>query len=280
MTPTALIAEDEPLLAAALKADLAAVWPELQVVAECGDGDSALAEALRLQPSLCFLDIRMPGLGGLDVAQAVTEDWPEGANAPPLPLLVFVTAYDQYAIAAFERQAADYLLKPVPRERLALAVQRLQQRLAARNAIRPGVGDASTLDASLAPLRELLASLGPQSGVAAPAAPASRIAVIPAQLGNVTQMIPVEEVLYFEAADKYLRVVTASGEHLIRVSLRELLPQLDPAQFWQVHRSLLVQVRAIREARREETGKVVLSLRGRGEKLVASRLYAHLFKGW
>jgi DNA-binding LytR/AlgR family response regulator len=267
--PTALIAEDEPLLAAALRADLAAVWPELDVAAVCGDGDSALAQALAMRPQVCFLDIRMPGRSGLEVAAGLAEDWPDEAGA--LPLLVFVTAYDQYAIAAFERQAADYLLKPVPRERLALCAQRLRPRLA-----RP---DSGELEATLATLRGLLATLGGPAATA-PAAPPARLSVIPAQLGNVTQLVPVDEVLYFEAADKYVRVVTATAEHLVRVSLRELLPQLDPGQFWQVHRGTVVAVRAIAQARREDSGKVTLTLRQRPEKLVASRLHAHLFKGW
>jgi DNA-binding LytR/AlgR family response regulator len=263
--PTALIAEDEPLLAAALRADLAAVWPELEVLAVCGDGESALAQALALRPRVCLFDIRMPGMSGLDAAAALAEDWPDDAGA--LPLVVFVTAYDQYAIAAFEQQAADYLLKPVPRERLALCVERLRPRLTtAAAASRP---DTAVLEQ----LRGLLATLGP-----VPAAP--RLTVIPAQLGSVTQLVPVDEVLYFEAADKYVRVVTATAEHLVRISLRELLPQLDPAQFWQVHRGTVVAVRALAQARREDSGKVTLTLRQRPERLVASRLYAHLFKGW
>jgi DNA-binding LytR/AlgR family response regulator len=270
MTPTALIAEDEPLLAEALCTDLAAVWPELHVAAVCGDGESALAQALALKPAVCFFDIRMPGLGGLELAEALAEDWP--ADAGPLPLVVFVTAYDQYAIAAFERQAADYLLKPVQRERLSLAVQRLQSRLA-----RPTAPTAADAESTLASLRGLLANLAP---AAAPGTASRRLAVIPAQLGNVTTLVPVDEVLYFEAADKYVRVVTAQAEHLVRISLRELLPQLDPAEFWQVHRGTVVAVRALAQARREDTGKVVLTLRQRPEKLLASRLYAHLFKGW
>jgi DNA-binding LytR/AlgR family response regulator len=238
-------------------------------VAVCGDGDSALEQALALKPALCFLDIRMPGLSGLEVAAALAEDWPVGAGA--LPLLVFVTAYDQYALAAFERQAADYLLKPVQRERLVLAVQRLKPRLASST-----VDNNSGAEATLASLRGLLATLAhPPAAAAAP-----RLAVIPAQLGSVTTLVPVDEVLYFEAADKYVRVVTANAEHLVRISLRDLLPQLDPAEFWQVHRGTVVAVRALAQARREDTGKVVLTLRQRPEKLIASRLYAHLFKGW
>jgi DNA-binding LytR/AlgR family response regulator len=259
---TALIAEDEPLLAAGLRADLARLWPELQLVAAVGDGHQALEQALALRPDVCFLDIRMPGMSGIEAAQALAEDWPD---AQPFPLLVFVTAFDQYALQAFERQAVDYLLKPVTPERLTACVQRLQRMLAQR-------GDAAaTMSTTLEQLRGLLG--------AAPIPAAARLQVIQAQVGNTVHLLPVAEVIYFEAADKYVRVITAESEHLIRLSLRELLPQLDPAQFWQVHRGTVVQARCIASARREESGKVTLALRGRPETLVASRLYAHLFKG-
>jgi len=265
---TALIAEDEPLLAAALRADLARLWPELQVVATAGDGHQALEQALALQPALCFLDIRMPGLSGLEVARALAEDWPEGPSQPVFPLLVFVTAYDQYAIEAFDAQALDYLLKPVNDARLTACVQRLQRTLQHR------AGAAAALAGTLEQLRGLLGAHPP--GVA-PAAP--RLRVIQAQAGATVHLVPVDEVIYFEAADKYVRVITAEREHLIRLSLRELLPQLDAAQFWQVHRGTVVQARCIASARRDESGKAFLSLRGRSETLVASRLYAHRFKG-
>ena len=293
--PTALIAEDEPLLAAALQAELARLWPELRIAALVADGLSAVRAALALQPQLCFLDIRMPGATGLEAAQALAEDWPEGT---PFPLLVFVTAYDQYAIQAFDAQAVDYLLKPVDSPRLAACVQRLKQRLADRATqppsspqtgagSGPGPGPASAADPSathplsdpalqhtLAQLRVLLGSTG-----ITPTQPAQRLAVIQAGVGNTVYLVPVAEVVYFEAADKYLRVVTAEREHLIRLSLRDLLPQLDPEQFWQVHRSLVVRASAIGSALRDESGKVFLTLRGRSERLTASRLYAHLFKG-
>lgn len=272
-TARALIAEDEPLLAAALRAELATLWPQLAVVATAADGDSAVAQALALRPEVCFLDIRMPGSSGLEAARALAEDWPEGL---PFPLIVFVTAYDQYALAAFDAQAADYLVKPLDRPRLAACVERLQARLADRAA--PGQLQR-TLEQTMAQLRGLLGAVGgPAAGAAgAPAPP--RLAVIPVQTGNLVQMVPVAEVLYFEAADKYVRVVTATREHLIRLSLRELLPQLDPAEFWQVHRSLVVRASAVAAARREDSGKVTLTLRGRPETLTASRLYAHLFRG-
>ena len=262
---TALIAEDEPLLAAALQAELQGLWPELDIVARAGDGDSAVELALARRPEVCFLDIRMPGRSGLEAAQAIAEDWPDDTG---FPLLVFVTAYDQYALQAFEAQAVDYLVKPIDTPRLKACVGRLQARLADR---KPKAGALdSTLEGTLVQLRALLG---------AAQAPTPRLEVIQAQTGALVHLVPIDEVIYFEAADKYLRVVTATREHLIRLSLRELLPQLDPQRFWQVHRGTVVQARCIATARREESGKVTLTLTQRPEKLVASRLYAHLFKG-
>lgn len=276
--PRALIAEDEPLLAANLRSDLAAVWPELQVLASVGDGNSAVAQTIALRPDVCFLDIRMPGSTGLEAAQALAEDWPDAPGSAPFPLLVFVTAYDQYAMQAFEAQAVDYLVKPLDRQRLQSCVRRLQARLAERTPAKspaqsPAVSPAAdaALEQTLSQLRALLGSTAAAAG--------PRLQVIQAQVGNMVHMVPVREVLYFEAADKYVRVVTVEREHLIRMSLRELQPQLDPQVFWQVHRGTVVQARCITTARKEESGKVTLSLAGRGEKLTASRLYAHLFKG-
>ena len=279
--PTALIAEDEPLLAAALQAELARLWPGLVIVASVADGLSALQQTLALQPDVCFFDIRMPGASGLDAAQALAEDWPDGT---PFPLLVFVTAYDQYALRAFQAQAVDYLVKPVDAQRLAACIDRLKKRLAAVPPAGPGPALDDALQRTLAQLRGLLAA-GAGAGAAAAAGTGAaavtppRLEVIQAGVGNTVHLVPVAEVLYFEAADKYLRVVTAEREHLIRLSLRELMPQLDSQQFWQVHRSLVVRASAISTALRDESGKVFLSLRGRPERLTASRLYAHLFKG-
>jgi len=266
--PTALIAEDEPLLAQGLRAELSRLWPELEIVAIVGDGASAVRQTLALRPSVCFLDIRMPGLTGLEAAQALAEDWPEG---DALPLLVFVTAYDQYAVKAFEAQAVDYLVKPVEEARLAACVARLERRLADRT---PQLLRAPALEQTLQQLRALLSATAPASAGAT-----AMLEVIRAGVGNTVHMVPVDEVLYFEAADKYVRVVTAEREHLIRQSLRDLLPQLDGQKFWQVHRSLVVRASAISSALRDESGKVFLTLRGRPERLTASRLYGHLFKG-
>jgi DNA-binding LytR/AlgR family response regulator len=263
--PRCLIAEDEPLLAQSLRAELAELWPELEIAAMVGDGASAVTQALALRPEVCFLDIRMPGLSGLEAAQALAEDWPDGT---PFPLLVFATAYDQYALQAFDAQAVDYLVKPLDRVRLAACVARLQTRLADR------APQDDLLQGTMAQLRALLGAPATPGAAALP-----RLDVIQAQVGNLVHLVPVSEVIYFEAADKYVRVVTAGRDHLIRMSLRELLPQLDPQRFWQVHRGTLVQARCIATARREESGKVTLTLSGRPEKLTVSRLYAHLFKG-
>ena len=262
MTVRALIAEDEPLLLEGLRAELKTAWPELEVVAAVHDGDSALQQALQQRPEVCFLDIRMPGASGLEVAQALAEDWPAGE---PFPLLVFISAYDQYALQAFEAQAVDYLVKPVQSERLTACVQRLRARLAERA---PG----GPLPQTLEQLRALLAApTGPAVG--------GRLEVIQASAGNTVHMVPIDDVVYFEAADKYVRVITADKEHLIRMSLKDLLPQLDAQRFWQVHRGTVVCARSIVSALRHESGKVTLTLRERPERLIASRLYAHLFKG-
>ena len=268
---SALIAEDEPLLAAALHHELRQAWPELHIAASVGDGLSAVREALRIKPDVLFFDIRMPGQGGLEAAVELADAWPEDA---PFPALVFVTAYDQYAVQAFEAQAVDYLLKPVQPERLSKTVVRLQQALAQRGA--PPAPDAlPALEQALAQLRRLVQT--PGLGPAQPPATAP-LSVIQASSGNQLHMVPLEEVLYFEAADKYLRVLTARQEYLIRTPLKELLPRLDPAVFWQVHRGTVVRASAIASAARDEAGRLQLQLRERPERLAVSRLYAPLFK--
>ncbi|WP_342118077.1 LytR/AlgR family response regulator transcription factor [Pseudoduganella sp. OTU4001] len=262
---TALIAEDEPILAATLAAALQRQWPGLSIVATCANGIEALAQAAALQPDVLFLDIKMPGKSGLEVAEELAEGW---SGAAPFPQVVFVTAYDEFAVQAFEREAADYVLKPVSDERLARTVARLRQRLQA-----PAQG-AAPGDASLEALAAQLRALGVP--MAAPAA--QRLTVIRAAVGNQVRMVPVADVVYFEAADKYVNVVTADSEVLIRMSLKELLPQLDEQLFWQVHRGTIVNSSSILSAVREEGGKMSLVLRGRAEKLRVSPLYAHLFR--
>jgi DNA-binding LytR/AlgR family response regulator len=270
--PQALIAEDEPLLAAALRQELARAWPALQMAASVGDGLSAVREALALQPDVLFFDIRMPGQSGLQAAAALADAWPEGGK--PFPALVFVTAYDEYAVQAFEAQAVDYLLKPLQAERLQKTVQKLQKVLAAQEPVAPHSG--AIPEATLAQLRALLqAPAGPE----APPATTTRLEVIQAAVGNQIHLVPVAEVLYLEAADKYVRVLTAEREYLVRTPLKELAAQLDSAQFWQVHRGTLVRATAIAAALRDEAGRLQLQLRQRPERLAVSRLYAHLFKG-
>ncbi|RRH92261.1 DNA-binding response regulator [Variovorax beijingensis] len=279
MNPTALIAEDEPLLAQALKAELAAAWPELTVLATAGDGRSAVREALRLLPQVLFFDIRMPGLDGLGAAAELADRWP--VDEAPMPQLVFVTAYDEYAARAFETQAIDYVLKPVQPERLRKTVLRLQQALAAQQQAKPAPATADeALERTLAQWRQVLAAAAGNGASAPPATSTAPLKMIAASEagGSIVRMVPIGEVLYFEAADKYIRVLTAVHEYLIRTPLKQLLAQLDPEIFWQVHRAVVVRSSAIEAVHRDEAGKLHLDLRGRTEKIPVSRLYGHLFR--
>jgi DNA-binding LytR/AlgR family response regulator len=259
-SPLALIAEDEPLLALSLQQELAQAWPELRIAATVGDGNSAVAQTLALLPDVLFFDIRMPGQSGLEAAAELADEWPADK---PFPALVFVTAYDQYAVQAFETQAIDYVVKPVQQARLQKTVAKVQQLLAQRSQ------GGTDIEATLVQLRNLLAAAPSQ---------AAPLTVIQVSVGNSIRMVPIEEVLYFEAADKYLRVLTGSREYLLRTPLKEVLPQLDSRQFWQVHRGTVVRAAAIDTVIRDEAGKLHLQLRGMKEKLPVSRLYAHLFK--
>lgn len=275
--PRALIAEDEPILAAALAHALQRLWPELDIVATCPNGVEALRQGLALQPDILFLDIKMPGKTGLEAAEELAEQWPDGV---PFPHIVFVTAYDEYALAAFEHAAADYVLKPVNDARLGKTVERLQQRLrdsggtaAPANAtataatVTPAAGSAS--DDNMARLLSQLQAMLP---------PAPRLQMIRAAVGNSVRMIALADVVYFEALDKYINVVCQDSEALIRTSLKELLPQLDPQQFWQIHRGTIVNAGAIATAVRDEAGKLSLTLRQHPAQLRVSPLYAHLFR--
>jgi len=263
---SALIAEDEPLLAESLKRELAKAWPELEICAVVGDGQSAVDLALKLQPDVLFLDIQMPVMTGLEAASSLASSLP----APEaLPLLVFVTAFDQYAVQAFENQAIDYVLKPVRPERLAKTVARLKKRLQERGSANP----ADSFDQTAAQLRDLLLAATPQQ---------TRLNLIQASRqtsnGSTIHMIRIEDVIYFEAADKYIRVLTQDQEYLIRTPLKDLLAQLDSNVFWQVHRGTVVRVTEIASVHRDENFKVNLKLRHRPETLAVSRLYGHLFK--
>ncbi|MDN2698286.1 LytTR family DNA-binding domain-containing protein [Janthinobacterium sp. SUN073] len=282
--PRALIAEDEPILAAALAHALQRLWPELAIVATCANGVEALRQGLALQPDILFLDIKMPGKTGLEAAEELAEQWPDGV---PFPHIVFVTAYDEYALAAFEHAAADYVLKPVNDARLGKTVERLQQRLrdssvgnsngtttatpaaSATTAPLATTATASASDDNLARLLSQLQAMLP---------PAPRLQMIRAAVGNSVRMIALADVVYFEALDKYINVVCQDSEALIRTSLKELLPQLDPQQFWQIHRGTIVNASAIATAVRDEAGKLSLTLRQHPAQLRVSPLYAHLFR--
>lgn len=244
----AIIADDERHLANDLHRRLSAIWPELEVIAILHDGIAA-AEALKVQqPDVAFLDIRMPGMSGLDAAQ----------SASPGCRVVFVTAFDDHAVAAFEQAAADYLLKPVSDERLARCVARL----------RTPRGEAAASDNLLTKLQSLLQQ----------SAKPATLRWLRAQVGQAVRLIAVDEVCYFQSADKYTAVFTRDAELLLRTSLKDLVAQLDPEAFWQVHRGTVVRVDQIVAARHDLLGRVTLSLRDRPESLQVSRSYAHLFR--
>ncbi|QDQ25823.1 response regulator transcription factor [Chitinimonas arctica] len=254
--PTALIADDEVALAEYLRTQLAELWPELTILPLVHNGLDALRLIDELAPDIAFLDIRMPGLTGLEVAAKLRD-------TAVAPHIVFVTAYDQYAVDAFEGEAVDYLLKPPGLERLQRTVAKLQRHLNTRHS-QPAT-----------PSTDLLAKLAGLLQVA-PAAP--RLEWIRAAHGNETRLIAVDEVIYFEARDKYVSVFTNDGESLIRTPLKELLDSLDPARFWQVHRGTIVAVRHIAGTLRDFRGRTLLKLKTHPQQLVVSRAYLHLFK--
>jgi DNA-binding LytR/AlgR family response regulator len=246
---TALIADDEPLPRAALKAKLARLWPELRVVGEAINGEAALQLAAEHQPDIVFLDIRMPRMSGLQAAR-------ELACATHV---VFVTAYDQHAIDAFEAGAVDYLLKPVEDERLAATIDRLKQR----------AGRSAPPD-----LCELIDALTRQLALQGE----RYLTWIKASAGSTVRLVPVDEVIYFCSDEKYTRVVTRAGEHFIKRPIRELLTELDPRHFWQIHRSTIVNAREVAGIRRIGKDNAELVLKGRSEVLIVSRAYTHLFR--
>ena len=250
---TCIVAEDEALLRHALVAELKRAWPALAIVAECEDGASAVEALAEHQPDIAFLDIRMPGLSGLEVAALA-------GDASPRTKIVFVTAYDQYAIDAFERGAIDYLLKPVKPERLDATVARLQAQ------------DAFPDAAMLATLLDKLGALPNSAGAAEP------LTWLTASSGRETKLILVEDVAYFQAEHKYTTVMTADGEALLRTSLRELLPRLDPAHFKQIHRSTIVNLKAIAGIVRDDSGRGIVRLKQRPETLTVSLPFMALFK--
>lgn len=247
---SALIADDEPHLAQHLKEQLMQLWPELEIVCVARNGIEAAAAIAELQPDLAFLDIQMPGMTGLEVAQDI-----EGPTR-----VVFVTAYDEYAVQAFDHAALDYLLKPLKSERLARTLERVKLALAA-----PQVPDARLAQA----LQRLLA---------APAPAPQRLRYVRAAQGALTHQVAVADVIFFQSDDKYTVVKTAAGEHLIRTTIAELASQLDPDQFWQVHRSTLINLDFLAGTRRDETSRLFVRLTGHAAELPVSRAFVHLFK--
>jgi DNA-binding LytR/AlgR family response regulator len=270
--PRAVLADDERLMREQLRARLAEVWPELQIVAEAKNGLEAVELAREHRPEVMLLDIRMPGLTGVEAAKQIAQLPPaEGDDDPWLPEIVFITAYDQYAVEAFEQGVADYVLKPAERERLQVTVQRIQQRLAAR-ANPEAAGDVPPGPNMQQLLHQLSARLNPGQ------AP-QYLQWIQATVGQAIQMIPVDDVLFFISDEKYTRVQTAQVEALIRKPIKELVDELDPRQFWQIHRSTLVAVKAISGVTRDFRGRQIVAVRGNSEKLEVSRSYTGLFKG-
>jgi DNA-binding LytR/AlgR family response regulator len=256
MTPRAVVAEDEPLLAEQLKTLLARAWPELSVVAIAGNGPAALEAIEREKPEVAFLDIRMPGMTGLEVAEDLLDRL--GAR---LPSIVFVTAYDEFALRAFDLAAVDYLLKPVTEERLARCVERLKER----------IQQPDDAEALVFQLREVLKGEPAKN-------PATPLRILRAGAGDTVKMIPIDDVCYFQASDKYTGVVTKDGEALIRIPLKELLEQLPAGRFVQIHRSTIVNLQEVAAAVRDDAGRVSLKLRHRKETLAVSRVYADQFR--
>jgi DNA-binding LytR/AlgR family response regulator len=269
--PTAVLADDERLMREQLRARLAEAWPELQLVAEAKNGTEAVALVAEHRPDIVFLDIRMPGLTGVEAAKQIAQ-MEIGADEL-LPEIVFITAYDQYAVEAFEQGVADYVLKPAERERLAVTVGRLKKRLAARENDEAGANGDS---APGAPLQQLLHQLSARMN---PAGAPRALEWIQASVGSTIQMIPVADVLFFVSDEKYTRVQTASLEALIRKPIKELVDELDPTLFWQIHRSTLVNVKAIAGVSRDFRGRQIVAIKGHKEQLEVSRSYLGLFKG-
>ncbi|HUQ27478.1 MAG TPA: LytTR family DNA-binding domain-containing protein [Usitatibacter sp.] len=249
MTARALIADDEPRLAENLRDRLRALWPELQILPLAANGLEALRAVTEDEPDVAFLDIRMPGLTGIELAKRIDTR----------THIVFVTAFDQYAVEAFDREVVDYLLKPVVDERLARCVERLKRKI-----------DAAEKPPALDDMLAKLARAIPGS--------AGKLRWIRASKGELVHQIPVDDVLYFQASDKYTRVMTREGESLIRIPLTELAAQLDTEVFWQIHRGTVVNMNEVAATRRDLSGRVFVKLKDERTELAVSRAYAHMFK--
>lgn len=256
MVLTAIIAEDEPILRTQLKTKLGKLWPELQILADVGDGEAALQAIAAHRPSLAFLDIQMPEMTGVEVARHLVRNKDLHCH------VVFVTAFDQYAVEAFETGAIDYVLKPYSDERLAATIARLKLRLDAP----PGAVGGADMAALL---ERLAAKLAPQS---------DRLKWIKANIGANLSLIPIDDVLFFQADEKYTLVATKEKDALIRTPIKELLVGLDPEKFWQIHRSTIVNATSIESVSRDIHGQATVKVRGRKENLSVSRPFSHLFK--
>ncbi len=254
--PRAIIADDERLMREQLRARLTEVWPELDIVAEAKNGEEAVAAVSQHAPDLAFLDIRMPGMTGIEAARAIGEACH----------VVFITAYNEYAVDAFEHGAVDYVLKPAERERLELTVARLKKRLGQRPS------DLGEL------LTKLAARLDADGGAMPSKSGGGKLQWIQASVGQQIKLIPVADVLFFTSDEKYTRVQTETFEALIRKPIKELVDELDPEKFWQIHRSTIVNADAISGVVRDFRGRQLVQVKGRPDKLEVSRNYTHLFK--
>jgi DNA-binding LytR/AlgR family response regulator len=249
--PTAIIADDERMMRDQLKARLAEVWPELEILDEAKNGIEAIELVTKHQPDIAFLDIRMPAKTGIEAAREMVNK----------PHIVFITAYDQYAVEAFEQGAVDYVLKPADRDRLSKTVDRLKEKLGNKTEPKDLTG--------------MLAELAQKMGIATKP---NFLQWIQASIGQELRLIPVEDILFFQSDEKYTRVQTATYEALIRKPVRDLAEELDPALFWQIHRSTLVNAKAISGVVRDMRGRHLVQIKGLTEKLEVSRSYVHLFK--
>ena len=272
----AVIADDERLMREQLRSRLAEAWPELNVVGEAKNGVEAVRLVDELRPDVVFLDIRMPGLTGVEAARQIAQlparrDEMAGDDPDDLPEIVFLTAYDEYAVQAFEQGVADYVLKPAERDRLNITVRRVQSRLKAKQGVDDGDG--------LPPRRPLQMLLNDLTKHLHPGQSAKYLRWVQAMVGNTIQIIPAQDIIFFISDEKYTRVQTAVVESLIRKPIKELVDELDPSIFWQIHRSTMVNVNFISSIQRDLRGRQVVSVRGHPERLEVSRSFIGLFKG-
>ena len=269
---TAILADDERLMREQLRARLSEAWPELRFVGEARNGGEALELVREHAPDFAFLDIRMPGMTGIEAAREIVA-LPDNRCS-----IVFITAYDQYAVEAFEHGAIDYVLKPADRERLARTVARLKDRVAHGPAAAAPVAERQDLTELLTRLANRLDEHAPAAGASAAPAAGPRLQWIQASVGQSLRLIPVEDILFFQSDEKYTRVQTTQFEALIKKPIKELIDELDPERFWQIHRATLVNAQAIASVTRDFRGRQIVTVTGHPQKLEVSRTYTHLFK--